>query len=135
MPTAPRPSPLAVEAAARRVLAEGGPIHVDDLLDRLEAFDLGGPTAVEDILDGVLDGDAFVELPGDIVADVPSLLDGGPFTHRLSAEEIAADALRVEPDLLPLARLDDVDGGPALRSGDAIAHRHIDFYGAPRACA
>jgi hypothetical protein len=119
----------AVEAAARRVLAEEGPLGHDELSDRLVGSGIADARAVEQALDELNEvGDALVGLPGDRYADLPTLLEGVTFTHRLTVAEHEAGVLLFEPDLAALAGLDEVDGGPVLGDGNVLRHAHLDSF-------
>ena len=87
-------------AAVPRLLAEHGPLHADEITQRLR--DMGEPVP-ERVVDeisypvGQLTEDRWVWLP--------AVLSGRVFTHRLSEDELTHDVLLVTPDLDPVTEL------------------------------
>jgi hypothetical protein len=89
------------------VLAQNGPLTEEQLLAALvtRGVVLGGDSGEQ--LDEALDrGDGLVvSLADGRWAWLPALLAGRVFTHRLSADEVAHDLLRMCPDLEPFSVL------------------------------
>ncbi|MGO9509439.1 MAG: SEC-C metal-binding domain-containing protein, partial [Mycobacterium sp.] len=86
------------------ILAEHGPLHEDDIAARLRD---GGVADADAVLEKALDE---IDFPARQLADdrwvwLPALLAGRVFTHRLSADEAAHDALTVAPDMNPITAL------------------------------
>ncbi|MGB9226665.1 MAG: hypothetical protein WCB80_26195, partial [Mycobacterium sp.] len=86
------------------ILTEHGPLHEDDIAARLRD---GGVADADAVLEKALDE---IDCPARQLADdrwvwLPALLAGRVFTHRLSADEAAHDALTVAPDLSPITAL------------------------------
>ena len=115
------PSPIAV--AIHHELSIGGPMTAEELLAALARRGLSvSGNDLEDLLDaggvphvvqlGMPDGPAFAALD--------SVLRGRVFTHRLTAREVAADVLTVEPDLKPLMILTDAPPFDQLADGSPI---------------
>ena len=96
-------------AALIAALAEQGVTLTDDDLDDL--LDAGEVPHVVELTDG--DEPLYLALD--------SLLDDRIFTHRLSAFEIAAGVLTIEPDLKPLMALTDAPPFDRLEDGSPIA--------------
>jgi tetratricopeptide (TPR) repeat protein len=105
------------------VLAENGPLTEEHLLAALvtRGLVLGGDPGEE--LDDALDhGDGLaVSLADDRWAWLPALLAGRVFTHRLSADEVAHDLLRMRPDLEPLSVLLECEDYQCLGDGAPVA--------------
>lgn len=112
------PGPIA--AAIHRMLVTRGPLALEVLLAALEHI---GMTLSEDDLDDLLDAGGLptvIELDldsGTVLVALDQLLLGRVFTHRLTAAEIAADVLRMEPDLEAIAQLTDVQPFDRLDDG------------------
>jgi tetratricopeptide (TPR) repeat protein len=105
------------------VLAENGPLTEEQLLAALvtRGVVLGGEPSEE--LDAALDrGDGLVvSLADDRRAWLPALLAGRVFTHRLTADEVAHDLLRICPDLEPLSVLLECEDYQSLSDGAPVA--------------
>ena len=87
-----------------QILAEHGPLHEDDIAQRLSDTGVADPDA---LLDELLDGFAC---PARQLVDqrwvwLPAILAGRVFTHRLTADELAHDILSLTPDLDPITAL------------------------------
>jgi SEC-C motif len=87
-----------------RILAEHGPLHEDDIAQRLRDSGVSDP---DTLLDEVLDE---TECPARQLVDdrwvwLPTVLAGRVFTHRLGADEAAHDILTVTPNLDPITAL------------------------------
>jgi hypothetical protein len=87
-----------------RILAEHGPLHEDDIAQRLRDSGVSDP---DTLLDEGLDE---TECPARQLVDdrwvwLPTVLAGRVFTHRLGADEAAHDILTVTPDLDPITAL------------------------------
>ena len=67
-----------------------------------------------------------VMLASDLVAYVPVLVDGGVFTHRLTADEQAEDRLDLRPDLAALTWLDEP------RVGEVVLDADLEHWHGPR---
>ncbi len=98
--------PKTADALIAALVQQGYPLTEDDLADLLDAGEI--PHVVELTYD---DEPLFVALD--------SLLEDRVFTHRVTAVEIAAEVLTIEPDLKPLMLLTDAppfdrweDGSP-----------------------
>ncbi len=87
-----------------RILAEHGPLHEDDIAQRLRDSGVADPdTLLEEVLDET-------ECPARQLVDdrwvwLPTVLAGRVFTHRLGADEAAHDILTVTPNLDPITAL------------------------------
>ncbi|OBA81176.1 hypothetical protein A9W99_14600 [Mycobacterium sp. 1164966.3] len=102
-----------------RVLTEHGPLSEDDLSQRLSDSGVADP---DEILRAVR---IEIEFPARQLVDdrwiwLPAQVAGRVFTHRLGADEVAHDLLRVTPDLAPITTLCEyeqyqrfTDGSPA----------------------
>lgn len=105
------------------VLAQNGPLTEEQLLAALvtRGVVLGGDSGEE--LDEALDrGDGLVvSLADGRWAWLPALLAGRVFTHRLSADEVAHDLLRMCPDLEPLSVLLECEDYQSLSDGAPVA--------------
>jgi hypothetical protein len=105
------------------VLAENGPLTEEQLLAALvsRGVVLGGDPGEE--LDEALDhGDGLVvSLADGRWAWLPALLAGRVFTHRLGADEVAHDLLRMCPDLEPLSVLLEYEDYQILSDGAPVA--------------
>jgi tetratricopeptide (TPR) repeat protein len=119
------PATLAeVAAAVLEVLADGRARTVPELRSDLQRqrVDLGSTPerAITELLDG---DDLGLVLPlGDgRYVDVPALLTGRVFTHRLTAAEVAAGFLSTTPDLEALSMLTEEDEYRHLLDGSALA--------------
>lgn len=53
---------------------------------------------------------------------LPALLDGQIFTHRVSAAEIDANLIKLDPDLTPVSTLTELDTYLRLSDGSPITH-------------
>jgi len=87
-----------------RILAEHGPLHEDDIAQRLRDSGVSDP---DTLLDEVIDE---TECPARQLVDdrwvwLPTVLAGRVFTHRLGADEAAHDILTVTPNLDPITAL------------------------------
>ncbi|GFG73211.1 SEC-C domain-containing protein [Mycobacterium botniense] len=110
---------LDATATIAELLAEHGPLHLDDIAARLRQT---GQAEPDPLLGEVLDE---ISCPARQLVDdrwvwLPALLSGRTFTHRLGAAEIAHDILTVTPDLDPISTLCEheqyrrlADGSPA----------------------
>ncbi|HET6877766.1 MAG TPA: SEC-C domain-containing protein [Jatrophihabitans sp.] len=102
-------SPEVVELArtVERILAEDGPATEVQLAERLEVAGLlpGLEPGYDltDVLDQVVE--SALPLGDGRWVELPSLLRGRVFTHRVSAEELAYDVLRIDGDFLALSIL------------------------------
>ncbi len=109
--TTDRPSTLAkIAAAVEGILRGRRALDHAELLEHLTADGIRLGTRPEDTLDEVLHDDwveSVVCLEDGRHAHLPSLLEGMVFTHRLTPEEAAADAVFTDPDLMPLVLLTD----------------------------
>lgn len=115
--------PLTVEELAERVEAE-----LPDLATDLVAGLVGGAGAARpggDLLDEVTriarQDDAFWRLPDGRLAPVLHHLRRATFTHRLTADELAREAVDLCPDLLALAlpRTVELPDGTGLRTASS----------------
>jgi len=101
-----------------RILAEHGPLHEDDIAQRLRD---GGVSDTDTLLDEVLDE---TECPARQLVDdrwvwLPTVLAGRVFTHRLGADEAAHDILTVTPNLDPITALCDHEQHGRFADGSA----------------
>lgn len=122
----------ALEAAAVRsvvqLLVDGGPLSIEDLGD---AFGQGEPQLSESLLAGraaaqlgellaaiMRQTDEFWRLPDGRLAAVLHHLRRATFTHRLTADELARQAIDLSPDLIALAlpRAVTLQDGTAVRT-------------------
>jgi tetratricopeptide (TPR) repeat protein len=99
--------PKSSTALIAALAGQGVTLTDDDLDDLLDAGEV--PHVVE-----LTDGDEPLYLALD------NLLDDRVFTHRLSAAEIAAGVLTIEPDLKPLMALTDAPPFDRLEDGSPI---------------
>jgi hypothetical protein len=99
-----------------KIVTEHGPIHDDDITQRLRDSGVADP---DSLLDDLLDE---TECPARQLVDdrwvwLPSVLAGRVFTHRLGADELAHDILTVTPDLDPITALREHDQYQRLADG------------------
>lgn len=104
--------PDALTDAALDVLRRNGPLTDDDLAAHLAAAGFGD---ADELADAIVDLDhPYLDLlPDGRNVAVDTMLEGRVFTHRLSAAEIAADAVGVDeiaPALIPASGDPDDDG-------------------------
>ena len=101
------------------VLTEHGPLADDEIPQRLRDSGVADP---DELLDEFFDEILcpLRQLVDDRWVWLPTLVAGRVFTHRLSADEVAHDLLRVTPDLAPVTTLCEyeqyrrfADGSPA----------------------
>ncbi|MHB1533261.1 MAG: DUF1841 family protein [Acidimicrobiales bacterium] len=110
---------------ALAVLAERGPLSPAELADHLDVD-------AEDI-DDVKEDPRVVDLGDDRLASIPALLAGTVFTHRMTGEEAAREALALGVDLAPVmqflcgdSHLHLAGGAVATLSGDLDVLDEID---------
>ncbi len=101
-----------------RILAEHGPLHEDDVAQRLRDSGVADP---DTLLGEVLDEIACParQLVDDRWVWLPAVLAGRVFTHRLGADEVAHDILTVTPNLNPITALCEHDQYRRLADGSA----------------
>jgi hypothetical protein len=110
---------LDATATLARMLAEHGPLHEDDITQRLREIGLADPhTVIDEVLDEI--GCSARQLVDDRWVWLPALLAGRVFTHRLGAHEVAHDLLTVTPDLDPITALCDDDQYQRLVDGSPV---------------
>jgi tetratricopeptide (TPR) repeat protein len=102
-----------------RILAEHGPLHEDDIAQRLRDAGVAEPDAVLKELR------YEIEYPARQLVDerwvwLPALLAARVFTHRVSADEVAHDLLTVSPDLSPITALCDHTEYQQLADGTTV---------------
>lgn len=114
----------AVEAGARQLLDERGPMGWSELVDAMVSAGAGRRADVESALEEVMGGDTLVALPDHRVADVTALLEGTVATHRLAAVELHCEVVALDVDLAALTRLEGIDGGAVLASGHLLTPVH-----------
>ncbi|BBZ06357.1 hypothetical protein MDOR_05260 [Mycolicibacterium doricum] len=92
------------ERTLEQILGEHGPLHEDDIAQRLRDIGVADP---DTLLDRLLDEIACParKLVDDRWVWLPAILAGRVFTHRLDADELAHDLLTVTPDLDPITTL------------------------------
>ena len=102
------------------VLADHGPLHEDDIAQRLRE---SGVADTDTVLDQALDEMACParQLVDERWAWLPTVLAGRVLTHRLGADEIAHDMLTVAPDLGPITELCDHEPHRQFADGSAAA--------------
>jgi hypothetical protein len=119
------------------ILAEHGPLHEDEIAQRLRD---GGVADADAVLDELLDEMDYParQLVDDRWVWLPTLLAGRVFTHRVGAAELAHDLLTVTPDLDPITALCDheqyqqlVDGSPAQVVLVEFDHELLEPRGIP----
>jgi hypothetical protein len=108
--------PLDPMQTLAKIVTEHGPIHDDDITQRLRDSGVADP---DSLLDDLLDE---TECPARQLVDdrwvwLPSVLAGRVFTHRLGADELAHDILTVTPDLDPITALCEHDQYQRLADG------------------
>jgi hypothetical protein len=104
-----------IVGAAARLLNEHGPQPVEELVHALGG---SGPRPPAGAVETALGGDRrFLRLDDGRWAFLPSLLEGAVLVRRLTAAEVAAEAVLLDPDLAPLAPLLDGDGLPLAAGG------------------
>lgn len=110
------------------ILAEHGPLHEDDIEQRLSDSGVSDPDVV---LDQVLDEN---ECPARQLVDdrwvwLPTLLAGRVFTHHVGVDEVTHDLLTVTPDLDPITALCEHEQHQRLADGSAarIVLPTLDF--------
>jgi tetratricopeptide (TPR) repeat protein len=102
-----------------RILTEHGPLHEDDIEQRLRGSGVADP---DSLLEAVLDE---LDCPARQLVDdqwvwLPTLLAGRVLTHRLSADELAHDVLTVTPDLEPITALCEHEQFRRLADGSEV---------------
>ncbi len=101
------------------ILAEEGPLHKEEIAQRLRAVGVADPEAgLREILDEV--NRPVTQLVDGRWVWLPTLLAGRVFTHRLSADEVAHDLLTVTPDLGAITALCDHDPYRQLVDGSPV---------------
>ncbi|ORA78825.1 SEC-C domain-containing protein [Mycobacterium malmoense] len=102
-----------------RVLVEHGPLHEDDIAQRLRETGVVDP---DDVLDEILDEMVCParQLVDDRWVWLPAVLAGRVFTHQLSADDAAHDALTVTPDLDPITALCEYEQYQLLADGSPV---------------
>jgi hypothetical protein len=104
-----------IVGAAARLLNEHGPQPVDELAHALGG---SGPRPSAGAVETALGGDRrFLRLDDGRWAFLPSLLEGAVLVRRLTAADVEAEAVELDPDLAPLAPLLDGDGLPLAAGG------------------
>ncbi|HKE99626.1 MAG TPA: hypothetical protein VKG45_11915 [Actinomycetes bacterium] len=115
-----------IASSAARLLTEHGPLASGELGRLLAA---AGVVRARDPVRSVaqaLGPDArFTRLDDDRWAWLPAVLEGAVLTHRLSADEAETEAVRLEPDLAPLAPL--AIAGLALVAGGSLRRLADDW--------
>jgi tetratricopeptide (TPR) repeat protein len=107
-----------VTRAVAEILTEHGPVHKDDIAQRLREMGVSDPdTVVREIVTEIVYPTR--ELVDDRWVWLPSVLTGRVFTHRLGADEVAHDILSLTPDLDPITALCDHDEYRWLADGSA----------------
>ncbi|BBY73563.1 hypothetical protein MPRF_04620 [Mycolicibacterium parafortuitum] len=106
--------------ALARILIEHGPLHEDDIAQRLRET---GIRNAEDELPRLLNEItcAAVPLADDRWAWLPALLAGRLFTHRVDAQEMTHDILLVTPDLDPITHLCEFEEYAQLADGTPVS--------------
>ncbi|BBZ49530.1 SEC-C domain-containing protein [Mycobacterium heidelbergense] len=102
-----------------RVLVEHGPLHEDDIAQRLRESGVVDP---DDVLDEILDEMICParQLVDDRWVWLPAVLVGRVFTHRLSADDATHDVLTVTPDLDPITALCEYEHYQRLADGSPV---------------
>ncbi|MDY7000066.1 MAG: hypothetical protein SW019_26050 [Actinomycetota bacterium] len=102
-----------------RVLIEHGPLSKDDIVARLQAE--GIPDAVR-VANAGLDelNQPVLDMDDGRWVWLPTVLTGRIFTHRVDADEIAADVLSVAPDLDTITELCHHDRYQRLVDGSPV---------------
>jgi tetratricopeptide (TPR) repeat protein len=109
-----------------RVLTEHGPLGEDDLAQRLRDSGVGDPDEL------LRELHIEIEFPARQLADdrwvwLPALMAGRIFTHRLAADEVAHDVLRVTPDLGPVTTLSEHEQYRRFADGSRAQVAMADF--------
>lgn len=113
----------AIATAVRELLAQRGPLSEEDLLDGLTRNGIELGQKPQEVLAEILDDEELslvLPLTDGRYADLPSLLTGRTFTHRLTSAEIKHGYLAVSPDLTPLSLLTDDPAYQHLMDGSAV---------------
>jgi tetratricopeptide (TPR) repeat protein len=87
---------------AEQVLADRGPVELDELVDVMSADSALDGDEVKQIL---VTAPSLVQLAGQRLGWARALLAGAVLTHRVSEDEATHEALAFSPDLLPLSSL------------------------------
>lgn len=96
----------------------GGVAPVADVADAMAEelalqavdLDLDVPALHDLIRDAALRDGPMIPV-GDLLVDIPTVVDGFSLAHRLTVDEVDHDTLDLDPDLAPLARVASSDGG------------------------
>lgn len=119
-----------IRHAAQQALRDLGPVHVEELLERLDddhEGDLGfGPRELRGLLmEEVADGFAAFPLLDGRICDLEHLVDGLTLSHELDDDERSRGEVAVDPDLSPLHLLSPdgrtlplADGGHLTIAGE-----------------
>ncbi len=104
--------------ALESILVEHGPLHEDDIAQRLHDAGVEDP-------DAVVQEDLGETCPATQLVDgrwvwLPAVVAGRVFTHRLSPDEADHDVLTVTPDLDPITRLCDYEQYRQLADGSPV---------------
>ncbi|MGH8896051.1 MAG: hypothetical protein ACRDZ4_03265 [Egibacteraceae bacterium] len=110
------PIDRAVAEAARRCLAAHHPVTVADLVELLAQEGVRAPEGEDPLrwvgrhLDATWGDRSFTwDLPDRRLIDVDELYEGLVLTHHVMATELTTSVVDVEPDLIPLVLIDQVD--------------------------
>lgn len=107
------------EKTLAAVLTEHGPLGGEQIAAQLGQAGVANPDDV--IVDLLENYNAPAgQLPDERWVWLPTLLAGRVFTHRLSADEVAHDLLRVTPDLDPITELCQHDGYQRMANGSPV---------------
>lgn len=102
-----------------RILTEHGPLHEEDITERLRDAGVTDPARILRRLQ------LGIDLPTGQLVDgrwawLPAALEGRVFTRRVTEDEVGSDVLTVDPDLAPIAVLCDCAPYQRLADGSAI---------------
>jgi hypothetical protein len=109
------PIDRAVAEAVRRCLAAHHPLTVADLAGLLAQEGVRAPEGEDPLrwvgrhLDATSEQSLLWELPDRRLIDVDELYEGLVLTHQVLATELTTGVVDVEPDLIPLVLIDQVD--------------------------
>jgi hypothetical protein len=113
-------SAVQIVTAASRVLGERGPLAPEPLAQALAGLGVRSDGPGNGLLAPLETDPRFLRLDDDRWAYLPALLDGAVLTHRLGKDEVEAGAVRLDPDLTPLAPLLGGEDGLALAAGGRL---------------